>query len=653
MRRQGSFVERVDQENGKENDSHHDVESGLNTETVEEDAPRKRFSSLVNEDTNSNKHKLHKNNNGSADLDTRNRRKTRIHSALIRSNQEAFPQSHAARIKRHFLHFFTRDKTATETHSFPDENNSERSAVFNQISSHGRFFVSTRQLRNAPSRPDITESSSIGPRQYTLATIRPTRKNDWKLLKKLGIPDQHLAVYESTGEQHGSCSCFGIQPNEQVVRYLHWTFRSRFMHVLLSISLIFFSLTLFFALIIYIIAQQQPTCIGGVGTDFGGPEGGTFMDSYSLSWTTFCSVGYGVVHPAVSATEPDRWKCVGMTIFITMEAFTGILFASMCGAILVAKVARIQSFAQVNFSDPIVIRYGSGVSIDKEEREKDDPEMEDNTLELDEHVERIPPPIMEFRINNRLHTIAGGEIIDATVNIIASIDASQACPTLASSKNMRRKGGGKKKKIRRMNHAGKKSSTLETDLGPSSPRVEPLSLGGFMRSVSLSKTSNHAIDEDPTGHLVPRRIFAKLEVEAPDHPFFKRTWILRHELNVSSPLLKAHARQLMRLNQGYWPKQLNSHQQVRDAIHFDQILVNMVGTSNADVSTVSAQHAYDFSDLCVGYRFVNQIFHDPHNGTLQLDTKLINDVTEQVGGGGEELSTRSLGTSQPHDMLVL
>jgi hypothetical protein len=485
--------------------------------------------------------------------------------------------------------------------------------------------------------------------------LQPTRKNDWKLLKKLGIPDPHLAVYESTGDQHGSCSCFGIHPNEQVVKYLHWTFRSRFIPVLFSISLIFFSLTLFFALIIYIIAQQQPTCIGGVGTDFGGPEGGTFMDAYSLSWTTFCSVGYGVVHPAVSATEPDRWKCVGMTIFITMEAFTGILFASMCGAILVAKVARIQSFAQVNFSDPIVIRYGSGVSIDKEEREKDDPEIENSMLEREEHVEHIPPPIMEFRINNRLHSIAGGEIIDASVNIIASIDASQACPTLASNKNMKRKGGGKKKKIRRVNHTGKKGTILSTDPGPSSPtpRVEPLSLGGFMRSVSLNKTSNHAIGEDPTGHLVPRRIFAKLEVEAPDHPFFKRTWILRHELNENSPLLKAHARQLMRLNQGYWPRQLNTHQQVRDAIHFDQILVNMVGTSNADVSTVSAQHAYDFSDLCVGYRFVNQIFHDPYNGTLQLDTKLINDVTVQVGGGGEELSTRSLGRSQPHDMLVL
>lgn len=490
---------------------------------------------------------------------------------------------------------------------------------------------------------------------HALRTQKPNRKNDWKLLKKLGISDQHLAVYESssTNDQHGSCSCFGIQPNALVVKYLHWTFRSRFIPVICSISMIFFSLTLFFAMIIYVIAQNQPTCIAGVGTSLGGPEGGTFMDSYTLSWTTFCAVGYGVVHPSVSATEPDRWKCVGMTIFVTMEAFSGILFASMCGAILVAKIARIQSIAQVHFSDPLVIRFGSGVNMDKDDRDKDDGEMKAVDLGDAESVERIPPPVMEFRINNHLHSIAGGEIIDATVNIVASIDASQACPTVV---NVMRRKGGRKKRLRRMNHTEKKASFLPTDSGLSSPgsRIEPLSLGGFMRSVSLNKTDQaHEIDEDPTGHLVARRIFAKLEVETPDHPFFKRTWILRHELNVNSPLLKAHARQLMRLNHGYWPKQLNTHQQVRDAIHFDQILVSMVGTSNADVSTVSAQHAYDFSDLCVGYRFVNQLFHDPFDGTLRLDTKLLNVVTEQDGGGGEELSIRALGTSQPHDLLVL
>lgn len=407
-----------------------------------------------------------------------------------------------------------------------------------------------------------------------------------------------------------------------------------------------------FAFIIYVIAQQQPTCLGGVGNTVGGPKGGTFMDAYTLSWTTFCSVGYGVVHPAVSATEPHRWKCVGMTIVVSMESFTGVLFASMCGAILFAKVGRIQSFAQVTFSNPIVIRFGSGVSHDKEDRNKDESEHQRNSLGDVDNFERIHPPILEFRINNRLHSVSGGEIIDASVNIVASIDASQACPTVTN--NMKRKGG-KKKKIRRMNQSENASALFRPNSEPISRKPHAELLAGFMRSNPLQHQNEgaHEIDEDPTGHLVPRRIFTKLEVETPDHPFFKRMWVLRHELNEDSPLLKAHARQLMRMNQGYWPKHLNTHRHVREAVHFDQILVSMVGTSNADVSTVSAQHAYDFSDLCVGYRFVDQIFHDSNGDKLRLETRLINDLTEQFGGGGEELSTRALGTTEPHEMLVL
>jgi hypothetical protein len=424
-----------------------------------------------------------------------------------------------------------------------------------------------------------------------------------------------------------------------LVKYLHWTFRSRFAPVVFSMSVIFFTLTILFTFLIYIFAQQRPTCLGGVGTEFGGPEGGTFMDAYSLSWTTFCATGYGIVNPAVSVVEPDRWKCSGLTILVTVEAFSGILFASMCGAILFAKIARIQSFAQVKFSDPIVIRYGSGVAVDKDTAEPGGVAPGDT-----DGVERIPPPILEFRINKSLHSTTGGELIDVTLNIVASIDASQACPTVTS--NMRRKGG-KKKKLKRVNDFGVKSPLSPANSEPSWQELNT-------ESLSLAKRKEpQAITEDPTGHLVPHRIFAKLPVESADHPFFKCTWTVRHELNANSALLKTNARQLMRMNQGFWPKELNTHQQVRDAIHFDQILVSLVGTSNADVSTVSAQHAYDFSDLCVGYQFVNQIFRDARDGTLRLDTRLINDVTEQIGGGGEDLSTLALGTSKPHDMLVL
>jgi hypothetical protein len=53
---------------------------------------------------------------------------------------------------------------------------------------------------------------------------------------------------------------------------------------------------------------------------------------------------------------------------------------------------------------------------------------------------------MEFRIVNRLHSTPGGEIIDASIQIVASIDASQACPTIRNAATRRRRGGKKGKK---------------------------------------------------------------------------------------------------------------------------------------------------------------------------------------------------------------
>jgi hypothetical protein len=88
MRKEVSFVERVDPENSKDgescNEKERDIESGLDTEIVEDDVPRKRFSSLVSEENKPKKQQAKHNSNGRADADARNKRKTRIHSALVR-----------------------------------------------------------------------------------------------------------------------------------------------------------------------------------------------------------------------------------------------------------------------------------------------------------------------------------------------------------------------------------------------------------------------------------------------------------------------------------------------------------------------------------------------------------------------------------------
>ena len=105
-----------------------------------------------------------------------------------------------------------------------------------------------------------------------------------------------------------------------------------------------------------------------------------------------------------------------------------------------------------------------------------------------------------------------------------------------------------------------------------------------------------AVDEDLSGDCTPRRIFAKLKLETPEHPFFKRVWTACHTLNAESPLLSTAIRRRIRENDGFWPPDLNHYNHIRACIHFDQILVSLSGTSNAGANSVYSQKVYDYVD---------------------------------------------------------
>jgi hypothetical protein len=93
-----------------------------------------------------------------------------------------------------------------------------------------------------------------------------------------------------------------------------------------------------------------------------------------------------------------------------------VLYSGFCGAILFGKVLRIQSHAQVTFSDPIVIRYGPGLKESSGDRGGRDASNGDggpeNGHDTEAVAEKMPCPVLEFRIVNRLYGEAGGEIMD-------------------------------------------------------------------------------------------------------------------------------------------------------------------------------------------------------------------------------------------------
>ena len=118
---------------------------------------------------------------------------------------------------------------------------------------------------------------------------------------------------------------------------------------------------------------------------------------------------------------------------MAFESFVGVLFASITGAIIFSKIARIQSIAPVVFSDPLVVRYGCGLQEKGEEEENgkqhyhEDKSGEDQTGECEKlsrstasNTLEIPCPILEFRVINTLWKQRDGEIMDATVNVMVS-----------------------------------------------------------------------------------------------------------------------------------------------------------------------------------------------------------------------------------------
>jgi len=292
----------------------------------------------------------------------------------------------------------------------------------------------------------------------------------------------------------------------------------------------------------------------------------------------------------------------------------------------------------------------------------DDSDGGSHSTTTDDDLDQIPCPILEFRVANRMHNVHGGEIIDSTVVVVASINASQACPTLRPTSSRRRRGGKKGKK------GGRSRQTTSRQMSRNNSNRDmppPLSPGSNLTRLSSTGSNGSVpelmadalrptqeLQEDPSGHLVPKKILTKLECESQEHPFFKRVWMIRHKLDVNSPLLKAHARSMLKLNNGFWPPELNTAEGVRAAFEFDQLLVSLSGTSNADANSVYAQHIYDYVDVSVGYRFVNMLYRDPVDDSLRVDLSLISDVMEQGGGGGEDLTTL-IRREKIQDMFVL
>lgn len=134
-------------------------------------------------------------------------------------------------------------------------------------------------------------------------------------------------------------------------------YRCSFSIAMLWFLLFYFVFIEFFAFLVYAVARAHERggneCIGGWPAD--GSFGEQFEISFSLSWTTFSTVGFGTVSP------PEEHGCSGIRYLLAIEAFIGVLYSGYCGAIYYSKVSRTISQASVTFSSAICLHYGEGI----------------------------------------------------------------------------------------------------------------------------------------------------------------------------------------------------------------------------------------------------------------------------------------------------
>lgn len=411
----------------------------------------------------------------------------------------------------------------------------------------------------------------------------------------------------------------GTDLNSILIDFFYYIFRKGWMPVFVISFMTFYTLVIMGAAFILLAAKVEGNECVLDGGDPLGTNRHIFLGAFSLSWTTFSTVGYGSTNPALVSQHGDGSNCAFITVVTSAMALTGVLFGGFVGAIIFAKVTRITQRASVVFSEALLIQYGSGV--DEGSQWGSRINIGNPTNLVAEHPRETdkpsPFPVLEFCIANELHDVAGGEIIQAVMD--AAI--------LSYKKDLNDDEDGKA--------ITKSLTALRAD-----------ELDGMASLMSKLKGSlaysdrKEKIDEDTDGMSGARILTPdKLIFDLSEHPFFNRTWNFRHTIDQNSPLLTNTAIQTIKSNGGNWPHMMNTPKKIREAIAFKQIVLSFTGVSNITAAPVFQQHCYDFEDLTIGYKFVSPMYRGEHK-KLKVDMELLNDVVEQNIGEGEKLDCK-------------
>jgi len=160
---------------------------------------------------------------------------------------------------------------------------------------------------------------------------------------------------------------------------------------------------------------------------------------------------------------------------------------------------------------------------------------------------------------------------------------------------------------------------------------------GMVNSKQLDQYKARVMEGYPTSKM-DQRTFQDIKFEVSRHPLFDRSWLVRHDLNVDSPLLSKETKALIMESGGEWPQELNNPRDMREALtNFEQIVLSISAVNNFTGTSCYKQHTYCNSDIIIGYMFGEIYYYDEKFKRTVIDESLNSDFVEQIGGGGENL----------------
>eukprot|EP00984_Skeletonema_dohrnii_P005747 scaffold2034_cov113-Skeletonema_dohrnii-CCMP3373.AAC.8 len=364
-----------------------------------------------------------------------------------------------------------------------------------------------------------------------------------------------------------------------------------------------------FAWFLMLAGNAQPACIVAAGSPFGesDTEDATrFSDAFALSWTTFTTVGYGMIYTAVGgdfqpngpegelAIEPGQ--CSWVVFLCTAEAFLGLLYAGMCAAILFGKYEEVEEFDEDEDEEDNAVVDEVEVQVDEFEEQGGSNKLNLSAIEMpiEEEMDEENPLTVDTTMNQS----------QSPLEESAFIDQFNGCPVL---------------KFQVVNELCNEEGSEIVD--------------AIMKVVGVKFKGQ--------GDRITHSQYVRVNLVDFEHPFFSRVWHGVHILDSTSPLLTDKARQTIQANNGSWPSSWFEHPNIiQEKLDFEDLILTVAGVSNVSAVTVHAYKRYKIGDVLIGYNFAPLVFRDRKTGITEVDLALANDVREQNGMPGEDLTER-------------